>query len=145
MLAITPHPLDPRAIEAVVSRPGAGAVLTFLGVTRDNFDGRAVMGLEYEAWPEMAMPVLGQIRDEVLARWPGARLAIAHRVGPVGLTEASVVIAVSTPHRDAAYAASRYAIDELKARVPIWKKERYADGADWRANAEQRTGPTDEP
>lgn len=141
MLAITPYPLDLRAIEAAVTWPGAGAILSFSGVARDSFEGRPVHGLDYEAWPEMALPVLAQIRDEVAERWPGARLAIVHRTGRLAIGEPSVILTVATPHRGDAYEASRYAIDELKARVPIWKKERYADGEAWKANAEQRTGP----
>lgn len=136
MFAITDQPLDPRAVEAAVAWPGAGAVLTFSGVTRDHFEGRAVVGLEYEAYAEMAVPVMEQIAQEVGRQWPGARVAMVHRTGPVALGEASVVISVATPHRGAAYAASRYAIDALKARVPVWKKERYADGAVWKENAE---------
>jgi molybdopterin synthase catalytic subunit len=135
MIALTDDPIDPRALEAAVSHDGAGAVLTFLGVTRNNFDGRPVEGLHYEAYPEMALAQLQQIHDEVLARWPGAKVAIVHRLGSLTVGEVSVVIATSTPHRDAAYQASRYAIDELKVRVPIWKREHYADGAaDWKAN-----------
>ena len=92
--------------------------------------------LEYEAYPELAIPVMVDIEDEVARRWPGARVAMVHRTGLLAIGEASVVIAVATPHRDDAYAASRYAIDALKARVPVWKKEHYADGAAWKENAE---------
>ena len=135
MIAITPHPIDPAAVEAAVSRPEAGAVLTFSGVTRNNFDRRLVTGLRYEAYEPMAISMMEAIRDEALARWPGARVAMVHRIGQVDVGETSVVIAVSTPHRDACYAVSRFAIDALKARVPIWKKEQYADGADaWKEN-----------
>jgi molybdopterin synthase catalytic subunit len=136
MLAIVDTPIDPRAVEAAVAWPGAGAVLSFLGVARDSFEGRAVVALEYEAYPEMAVPVMEEIAAEVAARWPGARLAIVHRTGRLAIGEASVVISVATAHRGACYEASRYAIDALKARVPVWKKEVYADGAAWKANAE---------
>jgi MoaE-MoaD fusion protein len=135
MFEITDAPIDPRAVEDAVSWPGAGAVLTFLGIARDNFGGRAVQALEYEAYTEMAVPVMEQIRDDLVARWPDARLAIVHRTGRLAIGEASVVIAVASPHRAAAYEASRYAIDELKVRVPVWKKEVYADGEAWKANA----------
>lgn len=134
MVALTHRPLDPRALEAAVSWTGAGAVLTFIGITRDNFDGRAVVGLDYEAFPEMAMPELAKIEAEIVDRWPDSRVAIAHRLGAVGLGEASVVISVATPHRAAVYEASRHAIEALKARVPIWKREKYRDGAAWKAN-----------
>lgn len=135
MVGITPRPLDRDAIEAVVAWTGAGAILTFVGVARDTFEGRAVLGLEYEVYPELAVPEMAAIRDEIHARWPGARLAMVHRTGRVGLGEASVIIAVAAPHRDQAYQASRAAIEALKARVPIWKKELYRDGASWKANA----------
>ena len=135
MLELTEAVIDPRVVEAAVSHPGAGAVLTFHGVTRDNFDGRPVTGLSYEAYGPMAVSEMEKIRDELAARWPGARVAMVHRLGALDVGEVSVVISVSTPHRAACYAASRYAIDELKARVPVWKKEHYADGdADWKAN-----------
>lgn len=136
MLRLTDRVLDPRAVEAAVARPGAGAVLTFVGVTRDHFEGRPVVGLEYEAYPELALPVMQEIAEEAASRWPGARLAMVHRTGSVAVGEASVVISVSTPHRADCYAASRFAIDALKERVPVWKKEHYADGAVWKENAE---------
>jgi len=135
MIKITTSVLDPRAIEAVVADPGCGAVLTFHGVTRNHFDGRRVTGLSYEAYPEMAEAKMAEIRDEIAEKWPGARVAMVHRIGELDIGEGSVVIAVSTPHRAACYEASRYAIEELKKRVPVWKKEHYADGdADWKAN-----------
>lgn len=127
--------IDPRAVEAAVAHPGAGAILTFLGVTRDRFGSKQVLRLEYEAWPEMARAELLRIGAELEDRWPGARVAFVHRVGVVAVGEASVAIAVSAPHRDEAYQASRFAIDQLKRRVPIWKKEWYTDGSSWKANA----------
>ena len=135
MIALVSAPIDVRAIEALVIRPGAGAVLTFLGTARDHFEGRPVLALEYEAYPELALPELAAIAAELRQRWPEARLALAHRTGRVPIGEPTVSISVSAPHRDACYQASRFAIDALKARVPIWKKEIYADGAAWKANA----------
>ena len=134
MIAITHDAIDPRPVEAAVAWSGAGAVLTFIGVTRDNFEGQEVLGLEYEAYPEMALAKMAEIQSEIIERWPGARAAMVHRLGSVSVGEISVVIAVSSPHRDAAYQASRYAIDELKQRVPVWKREIYAAGARWKAN-----------
>ena len=135
MIAITTEPIDARAVEATVQHPGAGAVLTFSGVTRDNFDGRPVTGLHYDAYVEMAESRMAALRDTITERWPGARVAMIHRIGALTVGEIGVVISVSAPHRDEAYQASRFAIDELKAQVPIWKKEHYADGhADWKAN-----------
>jgi MoaE-MoaD fusion protein len=147
MLTLTNTPIDPRAVEAAVAWPGAGAVLSFLGITRDNFEGEPVVGLSYEAYPELCLPVMQAIADEVAAQWPGARVAMVHRTGSLGIGEASVVISVATPHRGDAYAASRYAIDAMKARLPVWKKEHRKDGSHWKENAESpvRTGEGDCP
>lgn len=135
MLEITESPIDRAEVDAAVDHPGAGAIVTFLGVTRNNFDGRPVTGLSYEAYPEMATSEMAKIVAEVQQRWPGAQVAVVHRIGELVVGEVSVVISTSAPHRDEAYQASRFAIDALKARVPIWKKEHYADGAaDWKAN-----------
>lgn len=135
MLAIVDGPIDVAAVTAAVADPATGAVLVFLGVGRDNFGGQTVVELQYEAYPEMAVPVMREIADEIAARWPGSRVAIVHRTGRVAIGEASVVIAVATPHRGECYEASRYAIEALKARVPVWKKEIYVDGSAWKANA----------
>lgn len=135
MIAITETTIDPVAVEAAVARPEAGAILTFSGATRDNFGGRPVTGLSYEAYQPMAISVMTEIAEEAAARWPGARVAIVHRIGALTIGEISVVISVSTPHRGDCYAASRFAIDALKERVPIWKKEHYADGEGaWKEN-----------
>jgi molybdopterin synthase catalytic subunit len=135
MIAITDQPIQTAAVEAAVARPEAGAILTFSGVTRDNFGGRPVTGLSYEAYEPMALSVMTEICEEAAARWPGTRVAMVHRIGALAVGEVSVVIAVSTPHRADSYAASRFAIDALKERVPIWKKEHYADGGDaWKEN-----------
>jgi molybdopterin synthase catalytic subunit len=131
VIRLTAEPLDPRALEAAVAWPGAGAVCTFVGLVRDNNLGRAVGHLEYEAYPEMAEAAMAAIAEDVRARWPGARVALAHRLGRLELGAASVVIAVATPHRAEAFAACRHAIDALKATVPIWKKEVWADGSAW--------------
>jgi molybdopterin synthase catalytic subunit len=122
-----------------------GAVVGFVGVTRRSpgtpapgqeseaarHAGRAVESLEYEALPELALRVMGEIADEIEARFGVTRLAIVHRTGEVPLGEASVVIAACAPHRDAAFEAARYAIDETKARAPIWKAEHFTDGKVW--------------
>ncbi len=135
LLAIVPGAIDVAAVRAAVSDPGFGAILVFEGVARDHFDGRSVTGLSYEAYAEMAVPVLTAIYEEVQQQWPGAKLAVVHRTGGVALGEASVVIAVGTAHRVECYEASRYAIEQLKERVPVWKKEHYVDGSAWKANA----------
>ena len=90
-----------------------------------------VEGLEYEAFEPMALAVLGQIADEIEARFDVRRLAIIHRIGPVPLGDASIVVVAVAPHRDAAFSAARYAIDETKARAPIWKAEHFEDGHVW--------------
>jgi molybdopterin synthase catalytic subunit len=131
VLELTFDPIDPRAVEAAVAHPGAGALCTFLGVVRDHNLGRDVGHLEYEAFPEMALATMDEIRAEVEERWPGASLAMVHRLGRLEIGVASVVISVSTPHRAEAFAACHYAIDALKTRVPIWKKEVWADGSAW--------------
>lgn len=125
--------IDVEAVRRSVDDPGFGAVLVFEGVGRNHFDGRPVHALTYEAYAEMAVPAMQQIADEASERW-SARVAIVHRTGTVAIGEPSVVIAVGTPHRAACYEASRFAIDALKERVPIWKKEIYADGHAWKAN-----------
>lgn len=136
MVELVRGPIDAEALARAVGWEGAGAVLVFSGVGRSELvEGRRVLSLFYEAYEEMALPVLREIEDEVVALFPGARVAMVHRLGDVAIGEASVVIAVSAPHRDECYRASRHAIDELKRRAPIWKKEIFADGAAWKANA----------
>lgn len=135
VILLTGDPLDVRALEDAVRHPGNGAILTFAGVARD--DGSPPLeALFYEAWEEMALRELREVATQTTARWPDVRLAIAHRTGLVRVGEPSVVIAVGTGHRDVAYAASRFAIDTLKATVHIWKKEIYAEGGAWVANPE---------
>ena len=137
MFALSSGVIDPSAVADAVRHDGAGAVIVFEGVTRDHHDGKAVTRLEYEAYPGMAEAKMAAVGESVVARWPGVRVAMVHRTGVVELGEASVVIAVSAAHRSEAYEASRAAIDALKATVPIWKKEHYADGSAWQANQEQ--------
>ena len=127
-------PLNPASLVELVKRPHCGAVLLFIGTTRDHFNGRRVVELEYEAYESLATSVVQEIACEIVEQWPGTMLAIEHRIGVVGVMEPSVAIAVSTAHREQAYLASRYAIDELKKRVPIWKLERFEDGSQWKEN-----------
>lgn len=131
MFRIFSEPIDPRIVEAAVAHPGAGALCVFHGVVRDHSRGKRVTQLEYEAYPPMAEKVLAQIGEEIAGRWPGARVAIVHRTGRLEVGETSVVIAVSSPHRAEAFEACRYAIEALKTRVPIWKKEFVEDGEYW--------------
>jgi molybdopterin synthase catalytic subunit len=134
MVAIVDHPIDVATVAASVRSRAYGAVLVFEGVGRDEHEGRPVLHLAYEAWEGPALAELERIAGECAGRWPGSRTAIVHRTGEVAIGEPSVVVATGAPHRDAAYAANRYAIDELKRRVPIWKKEVYADGSAWIGN-----------
>jgi len=124
-------PLDTQAIAASVEDPGAGAIVTFAGVVRDNARGRKVLWLDYEAYPEAAEKMLARIGEEMREKWPVLKVAIEHRTGRLNIGEASVVIAVSSAHRDAAFEASAYAIERIKEIVPIWKKEFYEDGETW--------------
>ena len=135
MIALVHTKIDVDAVRRSVDDPRFGAILLFEGVARQDFDGREVVELAYEAYAELAVPVMQEIAQEVAHKWPGARASIVHRTGVVAIEEPSVVIAVGTPHRAACYEASRYCIDELKTRVPVWKKELYRDGSEWKANA----------
>jgi molybdopterin synthase catalytic subunit/molybdopterin converting factor small subunit len=129
LLSEEPLSLD-RAVEEVRSER-AGAIATFSGTTRVESRGRAVVHLEYEAYEGMAEDVMAQIAEELTARYALTAVAVHHRVGRVGIGETSVVIAVSAPHRQDALAACKDAIDQLKERVPLWKKEIYEGGEEW--------------
>jgi molybdopterin synthase catalytic subunit len=129
-VALCRDPLDISKLGA--PDPRDGAVCLFVGVVRNENDGRAVTSLEYEAYEEMARLLMEEIAQETLARWPVTRVEMVHRIGTLVVGEPSVAVAVTSPHRAEAFAACRYAIDSLKARVPIWKKEHYTDGAAWR-------------
>ncbi len=137
MLRIQREPIDARALEASVRTDACGGIVSFLGVVRECAnDGRDVHGLEYEAHEEMALAEFEKIAGEVRERFPDARLGIVHRVGALSIGEIAVAVCAAAPHRGEAFDACEYAIDELKARAPIWKKERYTDGSgEWVANA----------
>ena len=124
----------PLALEEVVGAVGGperGGLVTFTGTVRTETRGRPVRALSYEAYPGMAERAMTAIGREIESRWPGTRVAIVHRVGTLVPGEAAVVIAVSAPHRAAAFEGCRHAIERLKADVPIWKKERFEDGEEW--------------
>lgn len=108
-----------------------GALCLFVGTVRDHNRGRRVVRLEYEAYEQMALPLLQEIADETARRWPVTAVHLVHRLGTLAVGEASVAVAVASPHRDEAFQACRHAIDTLKRTVPIWKKEFYADGSAW--------------
>ncbi|EFN54497.1 hypothetical protein CHLNCDRAFT_17589, partial [Chlorella variabilis] len=130
--------LDQARYVSLVSEPAAGAIATFLGVTRDNFQGKATQRLEYEAYVPMAARKLLELCQQACGKWQLCRMAVAHRTGTVLVGEASVIIAVSSAHRREALEACHWAIDELKATIPIWKKEVFEDGEVWKENEEWR-------
>lgn len=126
---ITSDPLDAARLLARVGAPEDGAVLLFLGTVRNHADGRSVSGMQYEGYKEMALEVLRRIAEEASERFSTPNLAVTHRLGKLEIGEVSVVVAVSSPHRAEAYGASRYVMEEIKRRLPVWKKEFYVEGA----------------
>jgi MoaE-MoaD fusion protein len=128
---LTEEPIDLASVVAEVADVRAGAIATFTGTTRIHSRGRPVIHLEYEAYPGMAEEVMAAIADELRERHDLCAVAITHRVGRVGIGDTSVAIAVSAPHRRAALDACSDAIDALKERVPLWKKEVYEGGEEW--------------
>ena len=129
---VVTEPLSPEAIAAEVDDPGAGGIVIFSGVVRNETGGRPVKFLEYEAHAPMAEVKMREIGESLRARWSGVkRVAMLHRIGRLEIGEASVLIAVSAAHRGDAFEACRYAIDTLKRTVPVWKKEHFEDGEVW--------------
>ena len=141
MIEITHRRLDPEQVTQQVKQDTNGAVVTFLGVTRDNFEGKRVLKLEYEAFEEMALKKLEEIRQEIMAEFGIEDIAIAHRIGPVDIGEISLVVAVASPHRKEAFFACHKLVDRLKETVPIWKKEVYEDGSRWVACEDHEFAP----
>lgn len=130
--AVTRDPIDAAGLLAAAPTSADGAALLFLGVVREENEGRAVDHLDYDAYAPMAERVLREIVEEARARFDTGTISVVHRVGRLSIGEASVAIVVAAPHRGAAYDASRYVIEELKRRVPIWKREGYTDGeSEW--------------
>jgi molybdopterin synthase catalytic subunit len=127
MAYLTDTPIDTGALLASVAAPERGGVAVFLGLVRDHHAGRAVLRLEYSAYAPMAELVCGEVVREAAARWPAA-VALAHRVGALAIGDAAVTVVAAAAHRDAAFDACRYVIEEVKRRAPIWKREYYADG-----------------
>ena len=128
---VTAAPLAVEAVLRAIEGPGAGAVTTFVGLVRDHNANRKVLWLDYEAYSPLAEKALALIVEEAQTRWGGARMAIHHRTGRLEIGEASVVIAVATPHRADAFSACRYAIERIKQIVPIWKHEHFEGGEVW--------------
>jgi MoaE-MoaD fusion protein len=133
---ITAATLDPAPLVQLVQTPSDGAVVTFSGVVRDNFDGQPTAFLEYEAYAPMAVPVLHQIADEAQAQFDIGRVAVHHRVGRLPIGETAVLVVVAAPHRRAAFEAALFIMDRIKEIAPIWKKEHWADGgSEWHHDA----------
>lgn len=139
LFEITSEPVSADEVSRRVIDPAVGSVVTFIGVVRGNNLGRQVCSLEYEAYPEMAEPILAQIGDEIRTRWPVEQVAIVHRVGHLQIGEVSVVIAIASAHRQGAFDAAGYAIDRIKQIAPIWKKE-YLDGGEVWLDGPEATG-----
>lgn len=129
---LTREPIEPRDVLDRVGAAEDGAVLLFIGVVRDHNDGRAVTGMTYDAYDAMAARVLTEIAGEAAARLGMERIAVVHRVGELEIGEASVAIAASSPHRAESFDAVRYVIEEIKKRLPVWKREHYVEsGSRW--------------
>jgi molybdopterin synthase catalytic subunit len=128
MIQITSDPIDPSAVLQRVASHRAGAVVLFLGTTREFTEDRQTESLDYECYDGMAERKMSELESEARSRWPLIGCALVHRVGRLGLGEPSVAIAVSSPHRQAAFEAGNWLIDTLKQVVPIWKKENWTDG-----------------
>jgi molybdopterin synthase catalytic subunit len=130
--AIVHGAIDTTEVLARVGAPEDGAVLLFLGTVRNHADGESVNGMTYESYERMAAPVLTEIAQEAAEKLGTDRVAVVHRVGELAIGEISVAIAVSSPHRAQAYEASRYVIEEIKKRLPVWKREHYSSGhSEW--------------
>ena len=140
--SVTEAPIDAPALLAETIGPEDGAGLLFVGVVRNHNDGREVGHLDYDAYVAMAEHTLEAIVAEALDQWETGQIRVVHRVGRLEIGEASVAIAVAAPHREAAYAASRYIIEELKRRAPIWKREGYTAGdSEWLTGIQPATSP----
>lgn len=132
MVSLTHDPLDAAAILSEIASNDVGAIVLFLGTTREFTRGRQTESLDYECYPEMAEKKLAELEAEASRRWPLVGCHIVHRLGHLKLGEASIAIAVSSPHRADAFSASQWLIDTIKEVVPIWKRENWADGtSEW--------------
>lgn len=141
-VALTHDLLDAAALMNRVRSPAAGAIVLFAGTTRDTFDGRAVSGLTYQAYTALALRTLREVAATARARHSLVAVAVVHRLGPVPIGEESILIAVSSPHRQAAWRAGEELLEEVKARAEIWKLERFVDDESgvWRANRDGAAG-----
>lgn len=131
MFAIRREPLDPKTLVEAVRRDESGAVALFYGVVRNENMGRNVQYLEYDVYPEMAIKKMNEVAEEVRAKYPITGIGVLHRVGRLEIGETSLLVAVSSAHRVAAFEACHFAVDRIKQIVPIWKKEVWEDGEEW--------------
>lgn len=131
MIEITHEAIEMQLVINKVKKSAYGAVATFIGTVRDNSEGKQVLYLEYETYPDMAKKKLTEIAIEIQARWDSIDVAIVHRVGRLEIGETAIVIAIGSAHRLEAFQACQYAIDRIKEIVPIWKKEFYEDSSAW--------------
>ena len=128
MISLTNDPIDYHALTESVRSTQSGAVVLFLGTVRELTDGRRTLALDYEGYPQMAEAKLAELEAAARSKWPIDRVSIVHRLGRLELGDISVAVAVSCPHRKAAFEAGQFLIDELKVSVPIWKQENWSDG-----------------
>jgi len=137
-VAISSNPISLNELTSFVSSPEAGAISSFAGVTRNNFEGKEVLRLEYEAYLPMAEKEMQKICTQIREKWQVLKIAIVHRIGVVPVGDSSIIIVVSSAHRRESLEAVHFAIDEVKAKVPIWKKEYYTDSTEgvWKENKE---------
>ncbi|MCR8981726.1 molybdenum cofactor biosynthesis protein MoaE [Brevibacillus laterosporus] len=139
---ITEAPLSVEPLIKLVSHRNCGAILTFIGTVREMTQGQRTVYLSYEAYIPMGIEKLKQVESEIHERWENIRVAIHHRIGDLQIEEIAVVIAVSSPHRNDSFEAGRYAIERLKQIVPIWKKEIWEDGNEWKGHQLGPWNPT---
>lgn len=131
LIRVTPERLDPEAAIEAVRRDEAGAVDLFLGVVRNENRGRAVDHLVYDAYPTMAEKTMRELAEAAAERFGLSGVAVLHRTGRLAIGETSLLVAVSAAHREATFEAGRWLVNEVKRRVPVWKKEVWADGEEW--------------
>ncbi|MFS0654296.1 molybdenum cofactor biosynthesis protein MoaE [Bacillus sp. 179-C3.3 HS] len=139
LFKVTKEPIDVNQLIQHVTRRNAGAITTFIGTVREWTKGKKTLRLAYEAYIPMAEKMLWQIGQEIKDQWVDTEVAIVHRIGTLEISDIAVVIAVSSPHRKAAYEANEYAIERIKELVPIWKKEHWEDGEAWIGDQRETT------
>ncbi|WP_117168986.1 molybdenum cofactor biosynthesis protein MoaE [Paraliobacillus sediminis] len=131
LYVITDQAIQLEDVVNKVERREAGAITTFIGTVREWTKGKQTLYLEYQAYVPMAIKKMEEISNEALEKWPDSKIAVTHRIGRLEISDVAIVIAVSSPHREAAYRANQYVIERMKQVVPIWKKEHWEDGETW--------------